>query len=74
MKKRTRIFSLLEKYSKLSEYAATVTIKGLQTGKELYNGGIFGVPYGLCSDYVFSSEFDAESKHLEITSTALPWF
>ena len=74
MKKRTRIFSLLEKYSKLSEYAATVTIKGAQTGKELYSGGIFGVPYGMCSDYVWSYQFDSESKHLEITSTALQWF
>lgn len=55
MKKRKTIFKLLNDFS-VKDKVPKVRIQGSQTGLTLYEGGLFAVPFGLCSDYVLQYE------------------
>lgn len=65
MKKRQRIYSLLHKFSDKS--GVKVIIKGSASGLVLFEGRIWDVPYGLCTDYVKS--YHSVGSYLEIVST-----
>lgn len=70
MKKRTSIFNLLKKFS-VKDKAPKVIIKGSLTGGTLYEGSLFQVPYGLCSDYVL--RYETLGDTVVITSTCSPY-
>lgn len=70
-KKRRKIASLLEYYSKKEEQIR-VLIKGNVTGYVLYDGHIWGTPFGLTSDFVLDYKYAAGL--LEIVSTCNPFY
>lgn len=69
-KKRRKIASLLEYYSKREEQIR-VLIKGNVTGLVLYDGSIWDTPFGLTSDFVLNYKYAAGL--LEIVSTCIPF-
>lgn len=70
-KKRRKIASLLEYYSKKEEQIR-VLIKGNVTGYVLYDGRIWDTPFGLTSDFVLDYKYAAGL--LEIVSTCNPFY
>ena len=69
-KKRRKIASLLEYYSK-KEDRVRVLIKGEVSGLVLFDGRIWDVPFGLSSDYVLNYRYAAGL--LEIISSCSPF-
>ena len=57
-KKHRKIASLLDVYSRRDEQI-TVLVKGSITGLVLYEGRLWDVPYGLCTDYVMAYKYAA---------------
>lgn len=70
-KKRRKIASLLEYYSRRPEQDR-VTIKGNVTGLVLFEGLIWDTPFGLTSDFVLDYKYAAGM--LEIISTCSPFY
>lgn len=70
MKKRRKIFWLLDTLSSTREELPKVVIKGSQTGSTLYEGSFFYVPFLLCCDYVL--RYEESDGVLTIVSTCSP--
>lgn len=70
MKKRRKIFWLLDKLSSTRKELPKVVIKGSQTGSTLYEGSFFYVPFLLCCDYVL--RYEESDGALTIVSTCSP--
>lgn len=70
MKKRMKIMKLLDRVCTSDGYVSKVRIVGSASGLDLYEGSIFYVPYGLCTDYVLA--YEKREGMLVITSTCSP--
>lgn len=70
MKKRRKIFWLLDTLSSTRKELQKVVIKGSQTGSTLYEGSFFHVPFLLCCDYVL--RYEESDGVLTIVSTCSP--
>lgn len=70
MKKRMKIMKLLDRVCASDRFVRKVRIVGSASGLDLYEGSIFYVPYGLCTDYVLA--YEEQEGILVITSTCSP--